>query len=130
MVSRDRLQRVDWRSTRAAELAAVASSLSDSGLETTFLDGLRPFGLRIRQQVRLEGHPVDLLVGDRLVIQIDGFAFHSGPGDRRRDIAHDAALVLHGYTVLRFDYFQILFDWDAVLASVLDAVSQGLHRAR
>jgi len=130
LVARDRLRRVRWRSRRAAELASVASTMSDSGLETAFLEGLRPFDLPVRQQVWLDGHPVDLLIGERLVIQIDGFEFHSAPADRRRDIAHDAALVLRGCTVLRFDYHQILFDWDAVLRTVLDGVAQGLHRAR
>jgi very-short-patch-repair endonuclease len=130
LVSPERLRRVNWRSRRAAELASIASLLSDSGLETAFLEGLRPFDLPVRQQVRLEGHPVDLLIGERLVIQIDGFEFHSRPADRRRDIAHDAALTLSGYTVLRFDYQQILFEWDAVARTVLDAVAQGLHRVR
>jgi very-short-patch-repair endonuclease len=128
-VSRAALRRVQWRSTRAAELAQAASALSDSGLETAVVDGLRPYALPLRQQVWLLGHPVDVLIGERLVIQIDGFGFHVA-ADRRRDIAHDAELTLRGYTVLRFDYFQILFEWESVLERILTAVAQGLHLAQ
>lgn len=129
VVSPHVLARVEWHSAAARELVAVASSLSDSGLETAVVDGLRPTGLPVRQQVRLCGHDVDALIGERLVVQIDGFAFHQAR-DRRRDIAHDAQLVLHGYTVLRFDFVQILYEWEDVLATILTAVAQDLHRAR
>jgi len=94
------LVRTQWRSTRAAELAGQASVLSDSGIETVFVDGMRALGLTVRQQVRIEGHRVDTL------------------------------LVLRGYTILRFDYQQILFDWEHVARTVLTALAQGLHRAR
>lgn len=123
------LARVNWRSSAAAEIAAVAESLSDSGIETVFVDGMRRLGLVVRQQVRIGGHPVDGLIGDLLVTQVDGFAHHQSR-DRRRDIRHDAWLTLQGYTVLRFDYQQVLFDWAYVEATVCLAVAQGLHRRR
>lgn len=122
------LARVSWRSTQAAEIASVASSLSDSGLETHFVDGLRSAGVSVRQQVWIDGHPVDGLVGTSLAIQIDGFTHHSSAADRRRDLAADARLVTRGYAVLRFDYAQVLFDWEFVLATVLAAIAQGAHR--
>ena len=101
--------------------------LSDSGLESVFIDGLRRIGLTVRQQVLIDGHRVDVLVGDRLVVQLDGFAHHQA-SDRRRDIRADARLTLRGYTVLRFDFQQVYFDWDYVEATVLAAVAQGRHR--
>lgn len=124
----EELARVKWGSDRARALAAVASVLSDSGLETAFIDGMRQYKLEIRQQVWIDGHPVDVLIGDRLVIQIDGFGFHSDPARRRKDIRDDARLVLRGYTVLRFDFVQILFEWEHVAKTVLLAIAQGLHR--
>jgi very-short-patch-repair endonuclease len=57
-----------------------------------------------------------------------GFAHHSSAADRRRDLEADARLALRGYTVLRFDYFQVFFQWDYVVETVLMAVAQGLHR--
>lgn len=122
------LQRVAWRRAEAAAIAAVASALSDSGLETQFVAGMRAAGVAVRQQVWIDGRPVDGLIGDSLAIQLDGFAYHSNPADRRRDIEADARLVLLGYVVLRFDYYQVLFEWDVVLHTVLTALAQGAHR--
>jgi very-short-patch-repair endonuclease len=45
------------------------------------------------------------------------------------NIRADARLVLLGYTVLRFDYQQIMFDWPHVESSIMGAVAQGLHLA-
>lgn len=129
-VDADVIGRVAWRSTQAAELATVASSLSDSGLETAFVDGLRRIGVTVRQQVWIDGRPVDGLIGTSLVTQLDGFAHHSTAADRRRDIEADARLVARGYVVLRFDYHQVLLDWPYVLETILTAVAQGAHRQR
>jgi very-short-patch-repair endonuclease len=127
-LTHEHLARVKWAGPAARFAAANASLLSDSGLETYVVERLRPFGVRLRQQIWIEGHPVDVLVGDRLVIQIDGFEHHRTAKDRRRDIAHDARLVLLGYTVLRFDYSQVVFGWAEVESTILTAMSQGLHR--
>ncbi len=128
LVSAAVLAHVAWRSADAVALAAVASSLSDSGLETHFVNGMRRAGVAVQQQVWIDGHPVDGLIGTSLVIQIDGFEHHSSATDRRRDIEADARLILRGYVVLRFDYYQILFQWDSVRETVLTAMAQQAHR--
>jgi len=74
----------------------AASGLSDSGLETLPVSRLAASGIRVSQQVMLEGHKVDGLIGDRLVLQSDGFSFHSSAEQRRADIAHDRRLALLG----------------------------------
>lgn len=122
------LRDVAWRRSEAAAIAAVASSLSDSGLETIFVDGMRAAGVTVRQQVWLDDHPVDGLIGTSLAVQIDGFAHHSSAADRRRDIAADARLAIRGFVVLRFDYQQILFEWPYVLETILTAIAQGADR--
>ena len=121
------LARTAWHSTRAQALASMASALSDSGLETVFVDGMRRCGIVVRQQVRVDGHLVDGLIGERLIVQIDGFTHHQA-ADRRRDLREDARLLLRGYLVLRFDFQQILFDWPHVEETVVLAIAQGLHR--
>lgn len=121
------LKRVAWRSAAARALADLASSLSHSGLETRFVLGMRRAGVTVRQQVWLDGHPVDGLIGRSLVIQLDGFAHHSSPADRRRDLEADARLVARGYVVLRFDYQHVMFGWDHVLDTVLTAIAQRAH---
>lgn len=120
------LARVRWRSTAARRLAETASALSDSGVETRFVILMHSIGVSVRQQVRIDGHRVDGLIGDSLVVQIDGFQHHRA-ADRRRDITADARLTLRGYTVLRFDYMQVLFQPDQVIAVVSAAIAQRLH---
>ena len=128
--SAESLQRVAWRSTAAVRLAQVVGELSDSGMETRFVRGMLEVGVKVRQQVRVDGHRVDGLIGEALLVQLDGFEFHSSAADRRRDMEADARLALRGYTVLRFDYFQVFFRWDYVAETILTAIAQGVHRHR
>ncbi|MFS0868135.1 endonuclease domain-containing protein [Microbacterium sp. 179-B 1A2 NHS] len=124
------LQAVRWPGVAARQLAAAVEGLSDSGLETIVAVALRRMGLAVRQQVWIAGRPVDLLVGERLVVQIDGYEFHSDSAQRGRDIAHDAELRLRGYTVLRFSYAQVVHHLARVEETIRHAVAQGLHLAR
>ncbi|WP_159502271.1 endonuclease domain-containing protein [Microbacterium sp. 18062] len=126
LVTREHLQAVPWRGTRARELAADVTGLSDSGIETLAVSRLARAGVAVRQQVPLAGHDVDGLVGTHLVLQFDGFAHHRA-SDRRRDIAHDRRLRLLGYTVLRYDYHEIVNEWPRVEREILAAIAQGLH---
>lgn len=128
-VDADVLRAVRWRSTRASRFARVATHLSDSGLETHFRELMLTIGVRVRQQVWIDDHPVDGLIGDWLAVQIDGFAFHQSPAARRRDLRQDARLTLRGYTVLRFDYLQTLFEPQYVIDTIRTAMAQGLHLA-
>jgi very-short-patch-repair endonuclease len=129
-LSPESLRRVQWTTRAARECAESITGLSDSGLETLFVVRLRPWGIPIRQQIVLAGKRVDVLVGDRLVVQIDGFAFHSTAADRGRDVAHDRELSLRGYTVLRFTYAQIVYDWPSVERAIARALATGAHMAR
>lgn len=128
-IAPEALRAVRWRSRAARELAEEVTGLSDSGLETLVVAPLRRWGLRVRQQVWIGGRPVDALVGDRLVVQLDGYEFHSTSAQRTRDIAHDAELRLRGYTVLRFGYAQVVHDWPTVERTILHAVAAGIHLA-
>lgn len=125
---------VDAARLRGLDLPAAARAVleqarpyADSGLETIFLYRLRWMCLPMIPQVWIIDRPVDLLIGERLVVQIDG-GTHVG-AQRARDIAHDAQLVLRGYTVLRFGYEQVMERWSEVQAVIMEAVAQGKHRA-
>jgi very-short-patch-repair endonuclease len=126
LVTRESLGRLPLPSTARATLDNC-SLYSDSGLETFIPVRLRFLRLPIRQQVWLAGHAVDFLIGDRLVLQIDG-GHHVG-GQRRSDIAHDARLLLLGYHVIRVDYVQVLTRWTEVHDVIVRAVAQRLHVA-
>ncbi|WP_054683128.1 endonuclease domain-containing protein [Microbacterium sp. No. 7] len=115
-------------SARAREVLAAATPFSDSGLETFVVLRLRWLGVRIVPQAWIAGHRVDFLLGDRLVLQIDG-GTHVG-AQRTEDIRHDAQLALMGYHVIRVGYEQVVHDWPGVQHAVMRAVAQGLHRMR
>ena len=101
---------------------------SASGIETVVRLFLRTHGIRHRVQVRFSGvGRVDLLIGDRLILEIDGEQFHTGPefeADRRRDLE----LVMRGYLVIRLSYRMVLNEWDAVSSGILQLVRRGEHR--
>ena len=122
------LRAIAWTSRAARELAQAVTGLSDSGLETLLVVPLRRWGVTVRQQVKLAGRLVDAVVGDRLVVQVDGYEFHASSAQRTKDIAHDAELRLRGFTVLRFSYSQIVHDWPYVGRTIRSALSAGLHR--
>lgn len=112
---------------QARRIRAEMRWFSDSGLETVVIPRLRWLKLPLRQQVWLAGHRVDLLIGDRLVLQIDGG--HHVNAQRLADNEHDAILRLKGYHVIRVGYHQVVGDWPAVQELILQAIAQGLHRA-
>lgn len=83
-LSPEALRQVRWKTVAARDCAEATTGLSDSGLETIVVVKLSPWGVPMRQQTVIAGRPVDLLIGERLVIQFDGFAYHSSAADRRR----------------------------------------------
>lgn len=127
LVTLPALSRLPWRG-RGRTVLEQASPYSGSGLETLVIPRLRWMGLPIVPQVWIAGHRVDFLIGDRLVLQIDGGS-HVG-AQRTSDIAHDAELMLRGYHVIRVGYEQVIHRWHEVQAVIMRAVAQGLHHAR
>lgn len=112
----------------ARRLLADARPFADAGTETIFRTRLGWLELPITPQVWIIGHRVDFLIGERLVVQIDG-GHHVG-AQRASDIAHDAELMLRGYHVIRIGYDQLMNHWASVQGMVLAAVAQRLHVAR
>ena len=123
------LAEIPWRSVAAQKLAVAAGVFADSGLESIVVARLRRMGLAMRQQVHLLGHPVDILLGDRLVIQIDGWAFHSTSSARDRDNRHDSRLRAAGYRVIRIGYAEIVHGWAAIESEIVLAIAQRAHVA-
>lgn len=127
LVDRQELARLDLPA-RARAVLDEALPFADSGLESFVPRRLRWMRLRILPQAWIAGHRVDFLIGDRLVLQIDG-GHHVGR-QRESDIRHDAQLMLLGYHVIRVGYRQVVDDWPAVQHLIVRAVAQGLHLAR
>lgn len=126
LVTLEELAGYAWKPA-ARRILAEATPFSDAGLETYLRPRLRWLRLPIRIQTWIAGHRVDALIGDRLVVQVDG-AHHVG-AQRSEDIRHDAELRLMGYHVIRVSYQQMMFEWPAVQDLIMRAVAQGLHRA-
>lgn len=114
-------------SGRARRVLESCTPFSDSGLETLVVSRLRWLPVRVLQQIHVRGHRVDVLVGARLVVQIDG-ASHTGE-KRDEDNLNDAVLKQMNYTVIRVSYRQVLYEWETVQGLVLGAVARGHHLA-
>lgn len=111
----------------ARDAASVAGPFSESGTESMVKFELCRLGIPFRQQVVIGGAgPVDFLVGECLVIEVDSRQHHSDP---YRDRKKDAELGIHGCRVLRFMYSQIIYEWPIVEQAILAAIARGDHRA-
>lgn len=113
--------------TRA--LLAVADRRSESGTESMVRFRLWRRRLATRIQVRvMEGIRVDLLIGDRLIIECDSREHHTEAdayeGDRRRD----RRLIARGFIVMRLTYRQIHDEWPEIEREILAIVRRGDHR--
>jgi very-short-patch-repair endonuclease len=65
---------------------------------------------------------VDLVVEGCVVVETDGHRGHDGAEASARDYARDTELAALGYIVLRFNYRQVMFQPDAVMAAILGAL--------
>lgn len=63
------------------------------------------------QQYRFRGWPLDFAWPElKVVVEIDGFAYHRGQQQFRRDMAKRNALTLDGWLVLTFSYHDLVED--------------------
>jgi very-short-patch-repair endonuclease len=101
---------------------------ADSGLESLFRLRMHRLGVAMRTQVSIHTvGEVDFVIGDRLIIEVDGRANHEGETARSKDLKRDAAAAALGYTTLRFSYAMIVHHWDLVEAAVLASIADGTH---
>jgi very-short-patch-repair endonuclease len=113
-----------------AGLAALVDANAQSGLETLARLHLRSKRLRVRTQVQIAGvGRVDVLIGDRLVLELDSRLHHLGDG-YETDRARDLELFRQGFVVLRVSYRTVLYDWKSVEDAILMAVRRADHLRR
>jgi very-short-patch-repair endonuclease len=111
-----------------SDIGSLVDGICESGIETMCWVRLLA-GLGARRQVHIDGvGRVDFLVGERLVIEVDGASYHQGVTPFEEDRRRDAELSRRGFRVLRFSYRQIMHDWKLVEAAVWAALARGDHR--
>lgn len=102
--------------------------ICESGTETVFWLRMRRHRLPVTRQPRIPGvGRVDFLIGERLIIEVDGRAFHDRESSFEEDRRRDAELSIRGYRVLRFSYRLVFDQWELVESAVIAAVSRGDH---
>jgi very-short-patch-repair endonuclease len=111
----------------AAVLAAdAAPALTRSQAEERLLALLRAAELPpTAVNARLGGHEVDLLwAAQRLVVEVDGFAYHGGRAAFERDRLRDAELQAAGYRVVRVTWRQLVERPEALIARLAQALAR------
>ncbi len=121
----DVLRELTGRGARAARaVVALADPGAGSSGETAARLAIRRAGLSVESQVFIGGVGwVDLLVEGRLVVEIDGFAYHSDAKQFATDRRRDAALVGMGYLVLRFTWLDAVTRPAHVIAMIRAALA-------
>jgi very-short-patch-repair endonuclease len=117
-------------SRAAGQLLQIAADGSAAVSERLLIAALKAAGIRGWRV----NHPLDLgtstvvpdltFVAERVLIEVDGWAWHSSPDRFLRDRQRQNALVEAGWTVLRFTWF----DLTDRLGEVLDQIRRMLRR--
>lgn len=113
---------------RLRRLLSRVDARAESIIESVTRFRLQQLGFDPQLQVKIRGvGRVDMVIGKRLVIEVDGYAYHSDPETFEADRRRDARLSAFGYRVLRFSYNQVMHHWSEVRAAIVAAVSRGDH---
>ena len=91
------------------EALSLSSERARSILETVARLQLIDMGLTPQVGVWIEGvGEVDMIILGFIVIEVDGWAFHSSKEQREKDLKRDRELLRRGFVVLRFTYDDVM----------------------
>lgn len=123
-----------------APLGVIAGRLTkskwwDSASEIVVAAELLRLGLRVKPQLEIGRHRVDLFVPDRnLVIEVDGDLFHGTEEAKHRDTRYDARAILDGYRIARVNAKDVIADVRkavfVAMQTARDHETYGLQRER
>ncbi len=106
-------------------------SVAESGSETRVRLFFRRRNVKVTPQVWIEGvGRVDLMVGDRLIIECDSAAHHGSPAQQERDRHRDLMARALGFDTIRLTYHQIWDDWENTQALLSRELKRRRHIAR
>lgn len=102
-------------------------SLTRSEAEARLLDLIRRAELPPpNTNVRLRGYEVDFHWPEcRLVVEVDGYAFHGGRASFERDRRRDAALAIAGHRVVRLTWRRITGEPEAIVRDLRALLGTG-----
>ncbi|AZZ38917.1 endonuclease domain-containing protein [Acidipropionibacterium jensenii] len=101
---------------------------AESGTETLVRIRLRGHNVQVASQVTIPGvGRVDLLVGERLVIEVDSRAHHTSEQSYQADRVRDRRLLALGYRVMRLTWEDVMFGWPQAQEQILTVVRRGDH---
>lgn len=91
------------------EALSLSSDRARSILETVARLQLIDMGLTPQVGVWIKGvGEVDMIILGFIVIEVDGWAFHSSKEQREKDLKRDRELLRRGFVVLRFTYDDVM----------------------
>jgi very-short-patch-repair endonuclease len=136
MLRRSRMTRIDIEVAAAGlprrlrRRLALIDARAESGTESIVRVLLALEGIVATPQVRVpftDLERLDLVIGDRLVIECDSRAHHSTPAELDRDNARDLMLTALGYYVIRIRYRAAVSDPAGVVSAIRAVMDAGLH---
>lgn len=121
-------------SATAGRLIRAATDRAAAASERLFIGMLREAGIR-GWRVNHPWNPDDrwstvdvAFVVELLAIEIGGWAWHHSPDRFQRDRNKQNDLILAGWTVLRFTWFDLTNEPDLVIRKVRNALGHAQHR--
>ncbi|MDP9937713.1 very-short-patch-repair endonuclease [Paenarthrobacter nicotinovorans] len=109
----------------------MADGLSESVPEISARLLFESEGLSFRRQVRISGvGRVDTLIDDWLIVEVNGYQFHSSRDAWRKDMARLNAAQARGFNILSFAPEQIWNSPDDVMAQIHGFLARGRPHAR
>lgn len=109
----------------------MADGLSESLPEVSARLLFESEGLSFRRQVRIEGvGRVDTLIDDWLIVEVNGYQFHSSREAWRKDMARLNAAQARGYHLLSYAPEQIWNSPEHVIAEIRGFLARGRPRHR
>ncbi len=117
------------RSAAARRLMAAAGDRAAAESERRFIRMLKRAGIHgwtVNAALFVAGetyYPDFCFAAERVIVEMDGWAWHHTPDRFRRDRARQNALILAGWTVLRFTWFDLTDRPEWVLDQVRHALA-------
>lgn len=103
---------------------------AESGTETRVRRFLRRLGAHVEVQVRIAGvGRVDLVLGERLIIECDSREHHTREDAYQEDRRRDRQAMLHGYAVIRLTWRDVMITWERTMEYLRALVRRQIHRA-